>query len=197
MTASRGRTAVFLDRDGTIATYQEYCRSPEAFDVLPGVGSAIRKLNEANLVVIVMTNQSAIGRGWLTMDTLAAIHDKMQSELTKYGARVDAIYVCPHHPEDGCGCRKPGTLMLTRAAQELELSLVDSYVIGDRVLDVKTGQGVGSTTILVQCGHTPEPDSGITPDYEAPTLTEAVEWVLHHHAKRQKARSSRPVEVVG
>ncbi|MBI4596934.1 MAG: HAD-IIIA family hydrolase [Candidatus Omnitrophica bacterium] len=183
MTQQR-RGAVFLDRDGTIARYREYCRSPEEFDLLPGVGEAIRKLNDANVPVVVMTNQSAVGRGWLTMETLSSIHEKMQQELARVGARIDAIYVCPHHPDDGCACRKPGTHMLTKAADELGLSLTESYVIGDRWQDVQTGRGAGSRAILVKSGHPAEPANGTTADYEAPTLGDAVDWLLQQRQQQ-------------
>ena len=172
------RRAVFLDRDGTIARYLEYCCRLEDFHLLPGVGETIRRLNQAGLLVIVVTNQSAIARGWLTMETLEAIHHKMRQELARVGARVDAIYVCPHHPEDGCGCRKPNTAMFARAAEELRVSLADSYMVGDRHLDVLAGRAIGSRTILVRTGHTPESDHGVRPDYEATTLDDAVQWIL-------------------
>ncbi len=174
------RPAVFLDRDGTISHYVSYCRRPEEFRLLPGVGEAIRLLNEASLPVIVVTNQSAIGRGLLTFDMLAVIHEKMRRGLKRFGARVDAVYVCPHHPDDGCACRKPGIAMLLQAARELNLSLPDSYMVGDRILDVRSGRAVGSRTILVRTGHEPEPAHGIGADYEAATLVDAVGWILEH-----------------
>lgn len=185
------RSAVFLDRDGTIARYRAYCRRPQDFDLLPGSGDAIRSLNRAGFVVIVMTNQSAIGRGMMTRETLAVIHQKMHRELGKYGARIDAVYFCPHHPDDGCGCRKPQIGMLTQAAQEWALSLKRSYVIGDRHLDVQTGQAAGSTSILVRSGHVPEPASGIVPDHEAETLEQAVGWILQRNSGRRAVSPRR------
>lgn len=175
---AKRRQAVFLDRDGTIAHYVEYCRRPQQFQLLPGVGPAIRELNQAGWPVVVVTNQSAIGRGWLAMKTLEAIHQKMRLALHRFGAWIDAIYVCPHHPEDGCACRKPKTGMLTQASQDLGISLEDSYVIGDRRLDVLLGRAVGSRAILVRTGHGPEAMDGARPDYEAATLHEAVRWIL-------------------
>ena len=178
------RGAVFLDRDGTVGRYLEYCRRPEDFALIPGAGAAIRRLNAAGLAIVVVTNQSAIGRGWLTADTLERIHEKMRRELSTFGASVDAIYVCPHHPDDGCECRKPKIGMFRRAAEELGVSLADSYVVGDRVLDVRSGQAAGSATVLVRSGHPPEPPCGIVPDYEAPSLCEAVVWILQRETKR-------------
>lgn len=181
--------AVFLDRDGTIAQYVEYCRHPEAFQLLPGVGAAIRKLNRADFLVVVVTNQSAVGRGWLTVERLAQIHEKMRRELRRFGARVDGVYVCPHHPDDGCACRKPKAGLFEQAAQELRVSLADSYVVGDRPLDVCAGRAAGSATILVRSGHEPESLEGVTPDHEAVTLVEAVDWIL------QQERVKRPSKV--
>ncbi|MBI2495310.1 MAG: HAD-IIIA family hydrolase, partial [Candidatus Omnitrophica bacterium] len=97
---------------------------------------------------------------------------------SRVGARIDAIYVCPHHPDDGCACRKPGIAMFQQAAKDFELSLTSSYVVGDRMLDVLSGRAAGSQTILVRSGHRLEPTNGVTPDHEAQDLSEAVAWIL-------------------
>lgn len=193
---SRMRRAVFVDRDGTISHYLEYCRRPEDFQLLPRVGWAIRTLNRAGLLVVVITNQSAIARGFLTEQTLESIHQKLHQELKRVGAWVDAIYVCPHQPQDGCVCRKPRTGMLQQAAQDLGVSLGDSYVIGDRQLDVRLGHAVGSTTILVRTGHRPEPMDGVLPDYEAATLHEAVQWILQREGVRPVEPTRQPTQRV-
>ncbi|PIQ84466.1 MAG: D,D-heptose 1,7-bisphosphate phosphatase [Candidatus Omnitrophica bacterium CG11_big_fil_rev_8_21_14_0_20_63_9] len=177
------RRAVFLDRDGTVARYREYCCRVEEFELLPDVGKAIQRLNQAGLPVIIVTNQSAIGRGWLTTETLEAIHDKMRRELARSGARVDAIYVCPHRPDEGCACRKPRSAMLQRAASEFRLSLPDSYMVGDRQLDMLSGRAVGSRTVLVRTGHQPEADGAAQADYSAETLEDAVRWILGDRRK--------------
>jgi histidinol-phosphate phosphatase family protein len=176
--SAEGRRAVFLDRDGTVSRYVEYCRRPKDLSLLPGAGEAIKRLNHRGLAVIVVTNQSAIGRGWLTVRMLEAIHQKMRRELRRAGARIDQIYFCPHRPEDGCGCRKPASGMFERAAQELRLELRESYMIGDRALDVASGMAIGARTILVRTGHPPEPGQQARPDFEAATLAEAVEWIM-------------------
>jgi len=172
------RSAVFLDRDGTVSRYIEYCCRPEDFHLLPDAGPAIRRLNDAGLLVIVITNQSAIARGWLTLQRLDQIHDKMRADLQRWEAVVDAIYVCPHHPEDGCACRKPSAALFTQAAEKFRLSLSTCYAVGDRLLDVRAGQNAGVKTVLVRSGHEPEPSNGIVPNFEANTLTEAVAWIL-------------------
>lgn len=193
MNAPDARRAVFLDRDGTIARYRVYCRNPQEFDLLPGAGNAIRSLNRAGFLVMVMTNQSAISRGMITRQTLEAIHQKMHRELAKYGARVDAVYFCPHHPDDGCVCRKPQIGMITQAAQEWNLSLKRSYAIGDRHLDVQTGQAAGATAILVRSGHPPEPANGVVPSHEADSLEQAAVWILSREQKPRR-RAKPPVK---
>lgn len=179
---ARRRRAVFLDRDGTIARYREYCCEPEDFELLPGIGEAIRRLNQSGFLVIVVTNQSAVCRGWLTHERLEAIHGKMRRELARHQASVDAIYVCPHHPDDGCACRKPSGEMLLRASRELGVSLGDSYLVGDRLQDVLAGRHADCTTILVHSGHAPERLDGVEPAHESANLSEAVTWILQRES---------------
>lgn len=181
--------AVFLDRDGTMARYREYCCEPEAFELLPGIGEAIRRLNQSGFLVIVVTNQSAIGRGWLTHERLQAIHEKMRRELARDEASIDAIYVCPHHPDDGCACRKPSGDMLLRASRELGVSLEASYLVGDRLQDVLAGRCAGCTTILVRSGHPPEPRDGAEPDHESADLAGAVAWILQRESADESKRA--------
>ena len=172
------RKAVFLDRDGTVSRYTEYCRRPQDFELQPDAGAAIRRLNEVGLLVVLVTNQSAIGRGWLTLETLQRIHEKMHRQLRRQGARVDAVYVCPHHPADGCGCRKPEVGLLLQAVSEWQIDLSSSYVVGDRWLDIASGHAAGCTSVLVCSGHPQEPGHEVRPDFEAQTLSEAVAWIV-------------------
>lgn len=173
--------AVFLDRDGTIARDVHYCRRPEDFEILPTVPEAIRLLNENGFKVVVITNQSGIARGYFTEETLAQIHQKMRDELAKYGARVDAIYYCPHHPDDGCECRKPKTALFHKAARELNIDFYSSYVVGDMQMDVDAGKALGCQTVLVTTGpQSPAPNlqSSIDPpDYTTGNLLEAAQWI--------------------
>jgi D,D-heptose 1,7-bisphosphate phosphatase len=124
--------AVFLDRDGTIARDVHYCRRVEDFELLPTVPEAIKLLNTNGFKVVVVTNQSGIARGYFTEQTLEQIHQKMKDELANHNAWVDAIYYCPHHPDDGCDCRKPGTALFLKAARELDIDLARSYVVCSR-----------------------------------------------------------------
>lgn len=170
--------AVFLDRDGTIAEDANYCQRPADLWVFPWAAEAIAVLNKAGLTVVVVTNQSGVARGYLTEETLAQIHQKMKDELTEHGAWVDAIYYCPHHPDDGCRCRKPGTDLFQRAAEELGLALAGSYVVGDREMDILAGQAIGCQTVLVETGPLPWTPNGTRPDHRALTLYEAAHWIL-------------------
>ena len=139
----------FLDRDGTIARTVPYCSRVEDFELLPGVPEAIKLLNNHGLKVIVVTNQSGVARGFFTEATLAAIHGKMHHELAKHGAHVDAVYYCPHHPDENCECRKPKPGLLLRASQSFDADFKQSYVVGDEPMDMIAGQAVGCRTIQV------------------------------------------------
>ncbi|MCL0092277.1 D-glycero-beta-D-manno-heptose 1,7-bisphosphate 7-phosphatase [Dehalococcoidia bacterium] len=174
-----GKRAVFLDRDGTIARDVHYCHRVEDFELLPTVAEAIRLLNTNSLKVVVITNQSGIARGYFTEEILAQIHDRMKQELAKDGAWVDAIYYCPHHPDDGCECRKPKTGLFLQAARELDIDLSRSFVVGDMPMDIDAGRALGSKTVLVTTGS----QGGIVdpPDYTAGSLLEAVKWILKEY----------------
>lgn len=149
---SARRRAVFLDRDGTINMDSNYLRDPDEFQLIPGTGEAIKALNDAGWLVIVITDQSGIGRGWLTEETLNLIHQRMATHLAVYGAHVDAIYHCPHTPYDQCSCRKPSPEMVFRAAQEHNIDLRKSWFVGDRAKDVETGHRAGCHPALVLTG---------------------------------------------
>jgi len=126
-----GRRAVFVDRDDTIAKDVPYCSDPEDLVLFPGVGRSIRRLNEAGYLVIVITNQSGVARGCFTEDRLKEIHERMRADLAKDGARVDAIYYCPHLPGAGCECRKPEVGMIMEALRDFDIDISSSFLIGD------------------------------------------------------------------
>lgn len=173
-----GKRAVFLDRDGTIAPDVGYCSRTEDFSVFPGAGEAVRLLNRAGFLAVVITNQSGIARGYFSEDTLADIHREMVGQLAAQGGRIDAIYYCPHHPDDGCQCRKPGTGLLQRAAEEMDIDLSRSFMVGDLQIDIDAGRAAGCRTVLVTTG--PHAGSDITdpPDHTATSLLEAARWIV-------------------
>jgi len=154
------RRAVFLDRDGTINEEREYLHRVEDFAFIPGAPEAIRDLRRAGFLVIVVTNQSGIGRGYYDEAALARLHAHMDKELALVGAAVDAYYYCPHHPRHGvgdyrreCDCRKPLPGMLLSAAREWHVDLGASYVVGDKMVDVEVALAAGCRPILVRTGY--------------------------------------------
>ena len=175
---------MFLDRDGTITEEVGYLNHLSRLKLLPGAALAIRRLNEAELSVIVVTNQSGVGRGYFPEDLVREVHQRMIVELREEGARLDAVYYCPHISADGCNCRKPRTGMLQDAARGLGLDLKHSFVVGDRHGDIELAHRAGAHSILVRTGYGegelawhaknwPQP-----PEFVAVDLPDAVDWIL-------------------
>jgi D-glycero-D-manno-heptose 1,7-bisphosphate phosphatase len=154
MSESRSlRPAVFLDRDGTIAEEMGYVNHVDRLQIFPYAAEAIRRLNKAEIPVIVVTNQSGIARNIFPESLVHEVHKKMVSELAAKGAWIDAIYFCPHKSEDVCECRKPNPGMLERAAREHALDLPSSWVVGDRYADLEMAYEAGARGILVMTGY--------------------------------------------
>ena len=160
----RKQKAIFLDRDGTINKYVGFLRNIDEFELIDGVAKAIRKINESGYLTIVITNQPVIARGEVSFEELGVIHNKMETLLGKEGAYLDAIYFCPHHPHKGyegerpelkfdCDCRKPKPGMLLKAAQDFNIDLAQSWMIGDGENDVKAGQNIGCKTVLLSADN--------------------------------------------
>jgi D-glycero-D-manno-heptose 1,7-bisphosphate phosphatase len=178
------RPAVFLDRDGTISEEVGYLNHVSRFRMFPFSAVAIRSLNEAGLPVVVVTNQSGVGRGYFPESLVREVNELMTQELAQAGARIDAIYYCPHTSGDACRCRKPNTGMLETAAKEHGLDLKRAFVVGDRYGDIELASKAGARSILVRTGYG-EGDLTwhgakweIQPDFVAETLTDAAEWIL-------------------
>jgi D-glycero-D-manno-heptose 1,7-bisphosphate phosphatase len=147
------RRAAFLDRDGTICEEMGYVNHIDRLRIFPYAAEAIRHLNEADIPVVVITNQSGIARDIFPESLVHQIHKKMISELASGGAWIDAIYFCPHRKEDACDCRKPNPGLLQRAAREHGLDLPASWVVGDRYADVEMAHRAGGRGILVMTGY--------------------------------------------
>jgi len=175
---------VFLDRDGTLNRDTGYVTTPDELELFPGVVEALARLNRAGVRVVLITNQSGIARGLLDNSTLEQIHDRLRALLEAGGASLDAIYVCPHAPDEGCACRKPGTALAERAVADLGLDLSGAYMVGDQKRDMDMARGVGAKSLLVTTGPTSAraltdlQAEGREPDYVASGLIEAVEWIL-------------------
>lgn len=147
------KPAVFLDRDGTINREVNYLSDPKDFELLPGVAATIARWNVQGWAVVLVTNQSGVGRGYFTLKVVDAVHALMRKQLDQEGARLDGIYVCPHHPDAKCLCRKPATQLFKTAADELRLNLARSYFIGDKLSDLLPADQFGARAILVRTGH--------------------------------------------
>ena len=184
------RPAVFLDRDGTINVEVDYLADPDDLELIPGSAAAIRDLNRSGFEVIVVTNQSGIARGKLDLERLDQIHRRLCEILASEGAHLDAILFCPHHPTIGvapfrkrCDCRKPLPGMLLEAASDRDLSLEQSWIVGDSLRDLEAGAALGVRGILVATGKGSQQHSRLgeikspVPMY-AENLAAAVEMIL-------------------
>jgi D-glycero-D-manno-heptose 1,7-bisphosphate phosphatase len=184
------RIGVFLDRDGTLNEELDYIRTPDDLHLIHGAAAAVRKLNDRGLTICIISNQSGVARGILKERDLVPIHQLLEQELQREGARVNRIYYCPHHPTDGiapynivCECRKPNAGMLQWGEDDFNLDLSHSFVVGDSIVDMQAGNSVGATTVLVLTGHGKTAVSqcerdGVHVDHIAPTIVEAVDYIV-------------------
>ena len=156
--------AIFLDRDGTINKYVGFLRDDNQFELLEGVAEAIKKINMLGFLCIVVSNQPVIARGEVTLAELQVIHNKMETLLGLSGAYIDRVYYCPHHPHKGyegeiselkidCECRKPKPGMLLKAAENLNINLSESWMVGDSEIDIMAGKRAGCKTALIGVGN--------------------------------------------
>ena len=187
------RSAVFLDRDGTLNQEVHHLSHLDQFQLLPHVAPAIQQINSSGHLAVGITNQPVIARGELTWDGLNAIHARLDALLGAGHAFLDAIYVCPHHPHCGfdgevkelkidCNCRKPRAGMIDRACEDLFISREHSWIVGDTTTDMETGRRAGLHTMLVRTGYAGlDGKFSIIPDYVAPNLSSAMKWILEGH----------------
>ena len=178
------RPAVFLDRDGTIAEEVGYLNHASRFRMFPFVAAAIRRLNEAGLPIVVVTNQSGVGRGYFPESLVHLVNEVMKKEVAAAGARIDAIYYCPHTSADHCDCRKPKPGLLQRAALEHSFDLSRSFVVGDRYGDIELARNVRARGILVRTGYGEgelawhSAKWPTQPNFVAEDLSKAADWIL-------------------
>ena len=173
---SNKQKAIFLDRDGTINKYVGFLRKIDEMELLPGVPEAIKEINKSGYLAIVVTNQPVIARGEVSFSELENIHNKMETLLGKEGAYIEGIYFCPHHPHKGyegevvelkidCNCRKPKPGLLLKAAEDFNIDLEKSYMIGDSDSDVQAGEAAGCKSIKIKEGGLLETVKGVLHDY--------------------------------
>jgi heptosyltransferase-2 len=184
---------VFLDRDGTLNKDTGYIKSPDELTLLPGVGAALARLKKAGACLVVVTNQSGLGRGYFAAKDLEAIHAKLRLLLAEDQVTLDGLYFCPHHPDDRCNCRKPAPGMIDRAVAELRVDLDRAYVIGDSARDIELAKQVGARSLLVLTGPSGREAladlsrRGLPPDHVADGLPQAVDWIVAHATGRPGA----------
>ena len=184
------RPAIFLDRDGTLNFDYGWITSPEKIGLLPGAAEAVRAINQASYLAVLVTNQPVIARGECTTEELDAIHEKLKSLLAEKGARLDAIYYCPHHPDAGvageraeykvrCDCRKPAPGMLQEAARDLNIDVSRSWMVGDSERDLGAAAAFGIPAVLVASNQLEfKEDVSSTCAFRVRTVKEAVQRIL-------------------
>ncbi|GIV76550.1 MAG: D,D-heptose 1,7-bisphosphate phosphatase [Litorilinea sp.] len=190
------RQAVFLDRDGTLIHDVGYPRDPAEVELLPGVVQALHLLHKRGMALVVISNQSGIGRGLLTDDDLTRVHNRLVQVLAQHGVKLDGAYYCPHAPWERCACRKPHPGLLHRAAEELDLDLADSFMVGDKWSDVAAGHQAGCRTVLLRNRanpmETPPRKLDRTSDMIVPDLLAATYWILSQvHANEGSKEDKR------
>jgi D,D-heptose 1,7-bisphosphate phosphatase len=156
------KPAVFFDRDGTLIIDTGYLSSPDEVKLLPGATQLLLNLRAAGYLLVVISNQSGIGRGWITEDQARSVDSRFRALLFARGVTLDAIYYCPHVPEVNCDCRKPNPGLLRRAAAEIGIDLPRSYMVGDRVSDCEAGEAAGCRPILLVHDKSTEPSRWTT-----------------------------------
>jgi D-glycero-D-manno-heptose 1,7-bisphosphate phosphatase len=178
--------AVFLDRDGVLMRDANYVGHVDQVELIDGAPQALRRLQEAGFHLFVVTNQSGVGRGYFTREAVEQIHALLNQHFAAAGAHIERYYVCPHHPEDHCDCRKPNPKFLREAAREYGLELARCFMVGDRPSDIQCGVNAGTQTILVRTGVGQETldQHQVAPTAVVADIGEAVEWILRHRLTR-------------
>ncbi|MCK4846180.1 MAG: HAD family hydrolase [Deltaproteobacteria bacterium] len=177
---------VFLDRDGTLNIDTEYIGTPEGFTLFDGAALGVKRLNDAGVKAMVVTNQSGLGRGYFTEADLKAVNDRLEEILLEEGAaKLDGIYYCPHHPDDNCKCRKPETGLVEQASSQHAIDMGRAFVIGDKESDILLAKNIGAKGILILTGHgeitlgeLKEKEGAVTPDFVANNMEDATKWIL-------------------
>jgi mannose-1-phosphate guanylyltransferase/phosphomannomutase len=184
------RPAIFIDRDGVINKEVDNLRRIADFELLPGAEEAINQINKSDYLAVVVTNQPALAKGFLSLEEFISIHKLLETQLGIKKAFVDRIYHCPHHPDKGfdgevealkiiCDCRKPGIGMIMQAQKDLNIDLSRSFLIGDSTTDIKTADNAGITSVLVKTGYGgTDQRFEVTPAHVADDLLDAVKWIL-------------------
>ncbi len=174
------RRLILLDRDGTIIVNKHYLKDPEGVELIPGAAEGIKRLNDAGHVVVVISNQSGVARGMMTVQDVGRVMGAMLAQLMMSGAHIDQIYTCPE-VDDKAPCRKPNIGMLEQAAHEAGLPLSEAVVVGDNAPDIEAGKRAGCKTVLVRSGKAADFEAAraVKPDAVFDTLADAADWILN------------------
>jgi D-glycero-D-manno-heptose 1,7-bisphosphate phosphatase len=183
------RKVIFLDRDGTINRDSAgYIKSRSEFDFIPGSIEAIRNLTVNGFTSIVITNQSALARKYVTPEELVAMHELMSNAIASEGGKITDVFFCPHMPDEGCDCRKPAPGLILQARQKYNIDLADSILVGDSIKDIVCGRNAGcGGMVLVKSGIDPDveeklKEKQLAADHVAEDLLEAVEWIIDRYS---------------
>jgi D-glycero-D-manno-heptose 1,7-bisphosphate phosphatase len=179
-----GRRFVMLDRDGTVIKECHYLSDPGQVELLPGVGEGLRQLQEMGLGLVLLTNQSGINRGYFGWEEAERVHQVLRELLGAERVELEGIFVCPHRPEEGCGCRKPEPGLVDQAVRELGFDPKDGFLIGDKTCDIDAGKRVGAKTFLVRTGYGAqlEAEGDIRSDYVVDDIRGAVPVIAEQMA---------------
>ncbi|MBI2541630.1 HAD family hydrolase [Candidatus Woesearchaeota archaeon] len=170
--------AVLMDRDGVVTEDLGYVHKIKDFNLVQNAVEGLKLLKGFRLIFI--TNQSGIGRGYFKFEDFLDYNSRVVEELKKHGIKIEKTYVCPHAPEDNCGCRKPKTKMIKDAERDFKIDLSKSFVIGDKKIDVDMGHNSGCKSILVLTGNGMKEKENANADYIAKDLIDAAKWILKH-----------------
>lgn len=191
----KGQPAAFLDRDGTLNVEVNYLHRIENFEWVPGAPEAIKRLNELGLPVLVVTNQAGVAHGHFPEEQIERLHTFMQEELAEIGARIDAFYYCPYHPEGEVekyrkqsACRKPNPGMFEQAVGEWTVDPTRSFVVGDKNSDLIPGNALGMTTLRVRTGHDNQDEDDTVPDHVVPHVQAAVDVIERSYEETRVER---------
>lgn len=187
------KKAVFLDRDGTINVDTGYINDPDDLVFIRGAKEGVKFLKNKGFLVFVVTNQSGVGRGYFSLKKLKAVNDRLLTELSKLGINLDGIFMCPHHPNRKCSCRKPKPKLVYDIAKKYKINLEKSYFVGDKLIDVQTGKNAGCKTVLIDADTTPKienEEDWTQPDFIARNLKEVAKWIVKDSYKKKQPRDS-------
>jgi len=176
----QSKAAIFIDRDGTLIEEVDFLSRPEDMRVFTFSAQALRLFKDQDYKIIVITNQSGVGRGYFNADDVRSVHEALTAELP---GMIDAFYFCPHHPDDGCSCRKPSSGMIEQAVEDHDIDIANSWIVGDKTLDIETGLNIGVSTALVLTGYGASHVKDLVrmPDIVADNILEAARQIISRY----------------